>query len=312
MVEENELTKNQKRKKFLETVLARMSAAEVGSSAATIAYYLLLSIFPLIIAVGNILPYLKINAERVLPYIATMLPDSIYTMLEGTIRSLLENSNGGLLSISAIATLWGASRSINALQNSLNKVYGVPRRTNMILTRLFSFGVIFLFLMAVMVLAILFTLGQSILDYILPILSLPESISGLFGTLKWPVTMISLFLTMSVIYSVLPNAKVRLRSILPGAIFSTVGWMALTQFFGLYTKYFSNGLTSYGLIGGFIVFMLWLDFAATVIILGGVINAVCEEYFNGGIEARERRIPAKLSQLITDKQQKKEEVEDDD
>lgn len=298
------LSNNEKIKRFIQTVLGRVKEAEIGPSAATIAYYLLLSLFPLIIAVGNILPYLNINPETVLPYIQSMLPESIFKMLEGTIRSLLETSNGGLLSLSAVATLWGASRSINALQNSLNKVYGVTRRSNMLLTRLFSFGAIFMFLVAVMLLAIVFTLGQSVLDYILPILNLPGTISGLFGTLKWPVTMISLFLTMSLIYSYLPNAKVRLRSVLPGALFSTIGWMALTQFFGLYTKYFSNGFSSYGLIGGFIVFMLWLDFAATVIILGGVINAVTEEYTNGEIETRESRIPDKLTQII--KQTKKE------
>lgn len=293
-----EKIKNDKLKKFIQTVIGRVSGAEIGPSSSTIAYYLLLSIFPLIIAVGNILPFLQINPETVLPYIESMLPVSIYEMLEGTIRSLLENSNGGLLSISAIATLWAASKSINALQNALNKVYGVNNRVNALLTRLFSFAAIFLFLMAVMVLAILFTLGQSILDYVLPILNLPHNISGIFGTLKWPVTMISLFLVMSIIYYFLPNAKVRLRSVLPGAAFSTIGWMALTQFFGLYTKYFSKGFSSYGLIGGFIVFMLWLNFAATVIIIGGVINAVIEEFSNGEIEAKKRKLPNKLSKII--------------
>lgn len=290
--------KNDKVKKLIQTLLGRVAGAEIGPSSSTIAYYLLLSIFPLIIAVGNILPFLQINPETVLPYIESMLPVSIYEMLEGTIRSLLENSNGGLLSISAVATLWAASKSINALQNALNKVYGVKNRVNAVLTRLFSFVAIFIFLIAMMVLAIVFTLGQSILDYLLPILNLPHDIAGIFGTLKWPVTMISLFLVMGIIYYFLPNAKVRLRSVIPGAAFSTLGWMALTQFFGLYTKYFSKGFTSYGLIGGFIVFMLWLNFAATVIIIGGVINAVIEEYVNGEIKTKQSKIPNKLSQIL--------------
>lgn len=302
-----EKIKNDKLKKFIQTVMGRVSGAEIGPSSSTIAYYLLLSIFPLIIAVGNMLPFLQINPETVLPYIESMLPASIYEMLEGTIRSLLENSNGGLLSISAVATLWAASKSINALQNALNKVYGVKSRVNAVLTRLFSFVAIFIFLMAVMVLAILFTMGQSILDYILPILNLPNSISGVFGTLKWPVTMISLFLVMSIIYYFLPNAKVRIRSVLPGAVFSTLGWMGLTQFFGLYTKYFSKGFSSYGIIGGFIVFMLWLNFAATVIIIGGVINAVIEEFSTGEIKAKERRIPKRLTKLIHSKDESKKQ-----
>ncbi len=162
---------------------------------------------------------------------------------------------------------------------------------------------IFLFLIGVVVIAMVFTLGQSVIDYILPIFNLPDAISGIFGTLKWPVTVISLFLTMSIIYGILPNVKIRLRHIFPGAAFTTVGWLVLTQFFGLYTKYFSTGFNSYGPIGVFIIFMLWLDFAATLIIVGGVINAVLEEYFNGGLEHRERRIPTQLSRMVIKRQE---------
>ena len=301
----DKIVKNDKQKKFIKTTLERVAAAEIGPSAATIAYYLLLSIFPLIIAIGNVLPYLKIEPDTVLPYINAMLPESIYEMLEGTISSLLVKSNGGLLSVSAIATLWAASRSINSLQNSLNKVYGVAEQTNKIFTRLFSFVAIFLFLVAMMVIALVFILGQSVLDYLLPIFNLPNSISGVFGTLKWPVTMFSLFLTMSIIYGFLPNAKLRLRFIFPGAAFTTIGWMVLAQGFGLYTRYFSTGFSSYGFIGGFIVFMLWLDFAATLIIIGGVINAVLEEYYNGEIEHRSRIIPNRLGKLGGDKDEEK-------
>ena len=288
---------NQTYRKLIGTIQERFKGAEVGLSAAAIAYYLLLSLFPLTIAIGNILPFLNLVPEMVLPYISAMVPESIFTMLEGTIRSLLSVSNGGVLSVSAIATLWASSRSINALQITLNKVYGVERRANMILTRLFSFGAIFLFLLSVIVVALLFSFGQRILDYILPILNLPISIVDIFQTLKWPVTLLVLFVTMCVIYAFLPNAKVRLRSILPGAIFASVGWMILTQFFGLYTHYFSKGFTSYGLIGGFVVFMLWLDFAATVIILGGLINAVFEEFISGSIETRNSSLNVPLRKI---------------
>lgn len=293
----DKLIQNDKLKKFIYTILERVKLAEIGSSAAAIAYYLLLSIFPLMIAIGNILPFLHINPAEVLNYISEIVPAYIFEMLEGTIHSLLERPNSGLLSVSALATLWAASRSINSLQISLNKVYGVADKTNKIFTRLFSFVAIFAFLMAVVLLAMFFTLGQSILDYLLPLFKLPTSISGIFGTLKWPVTMLSLFFTMSLIYGVLPNVKQRLRFIFPGALFTTIGWMVLSQAFGIYTKYFSTGFNSNTIIGGFVVFMIWLDFAATLIIIGAIINATLGEYFNGEIEQRQRLMKLNLARF---------------
>lgn len=276
----------------------RMTGAEVTTSSAAIAYYLLLSLFPLVIAVGNILPFLDIDPELVLPYIAAMVPRNVYELLESIIRSLLQNTSGSLLSISALATLWAASRSINALQNSLNKVFGVKKRRNMVITRLFSFVAVFFFLMAVVFVAMFFMIGQYLIEYLTPIFNIPESIQGMFGTLRWPVTTITLFVTLFIIYSALPNAKVRLCSILPGTIFATAGWMILTQLFGLYTRFFSKNITSYGLIGSFIVFMLWLNFAATVIILGGIINAVCEMTISGKIEPRHPSIESMTKRVF--------------
>lgn len=291
---------NEKFIKIIKSVQEKFKRAEMSTSAATIAYYLLLSLFPLIIAIGNVLPLFKLDAEKILPYIAMMVPSPIFDMLAGTIENLLSSSNSGWLSISAIATVWASSRSINAMQTSLNKIYGVEAKHNMIIKRLLSFGTIFIFLITIMVVAILFTVGQRILDSVLPIFNLSPDIATWFTTLKWPITMGALFLTMSLIYAALPNAKVSFWSVVSGATFSTVGWMLLTQFFGVYTQFISKGLSSYGIIAGFIVFMLWLDFAAIIIIIGGIVNAVVQDFKPGGIQTREDHF-AKSVNLLKEK-----------
>lgn len=297
MVTENELDRQRQELPFLKSVQTKVTRAEIGNSAATIAYFLLLSLFPLIIVIGNLLPFFKLDATKVLPYIEMMVPTTIFNMLSGTIKELLSTSNGGWLSISAFATVWASSRSINSLQTVLNKIFGVERQRNMIIKRLFSFGTIFLFLILVIVVAILFTVGQRILDGILPIFNLSPDILPWFTTLKWPITMGALFITMSLIYAALPNARLTVRSVVPGALFSTVGWMLLSQFFGLYTKIIARGLSSYGLIAGFVVFMLWLNFAAVIIIIGGIINAVIADRQPGGIQERRHKLALPVDRI---------------
>ena len=90
------------------------------------------------------------------------------------------------------------------------------------------------------------------------------------------------------------------------AIFATIGWMLLSQVFGLYARYFAAKIIGYQIIGSFIVLMIWLNLAATIIILGGIINAVVEEYVSGQ-EIKERtdpvqRISSKIEDTFTNKE----------
>ena len=122
-------------------------------------------------------------------------------------------------------------------------------------------------MVAIVGVVVILGLGQYIIELLQPIFHYSTSVIDTFQALKWPLTTVVLLVIMCLIYAVVPNRKLSLRSILPGAIFSTVGWMLLSQIFGLYVKYFSSRIASYQIIGSFIILMLWLNFAATIIIL---------------------------------------------
>ncbi|EOL47492.1 YihY/virulence factor BrkB family protein [Enterococcus caccae] len=271
---------NEKLIRFIETTQKRMVDSEIGNTSVVVAYYLLLSLFPLLIAVGNLLPYLHIDPNDVLPYIAEAIPKAIFEDLKPAIQSLLTQRSGGLLSISALAALWSASQSINALQTAMNKAFGVEQRKNFIIVRIMSLFVILLFLIAIVGVVGVLGLGKTILDLLQPILHFSTDFIDTFQALKWPITSLVLLVIMCLIYRVVPNAKLTFRSIIPGAVFATAGWMLLSQAFGLYIKYFSSKIASYQIIGSFIILMLWLNLAATIIILGGIINAVVKEYLS--------------------------------
>lgn len=271
---------NEKLMRFIETTQHRMIDSEIGNTSVVVAYYLLLSLFPLLIAVGNLLPYLHIDPNEVLPYIAEAIPKAIFDDLKPAIQSLLTQRSGGLLSISALAALWSASQSINALQTAMNKAFGVEQRKNFIIVRIMSLLVILLFMIAIVGVVGVLGLGKTILDLLQPILHFSTDFIDTFQTLKWPITSFVLLIIMCLIYRVVPNAKLTFRSIIPGAVFATVGWMLLSQAFGIYITNFSSKIASYQIIGSFIILMLWLNFAATIIILGGIINAVVKEYIS--------------------------------
>ncbi|MGM0215596.1 YihY/virulence factor BrkB family protein [Enterococcus sp. AZ109] len=272
---------NEKLMRLIETVQTHVQETEIGDRSVVVAYYLLLSFFPLLIVIGNLLPYLSITPETVLPYVRQIIPAEIYEFLKPAIEGLLSNNSGGLLSISVLAAIWSSSKGVNALQTALNRAYGVEDRGNFVISRIVSVGMVGILLMAVIAIALFFSVGQVIMGSLQPLLGFSSTYIDYFTRLRWPITLIGLIIILSAIYIVIPNARVRLRYTFPGTIFATLGWMILAQGFGLYARTFARSISGYQIIGSFIVLMLWLNFAATIVIFGGIINVTLEEIRTG-------------------------------
>lgn len=295
------LQSNEKLMKLLKITQRRVSAANIGNNSVVVAYYLLLSLFPLMIAVGNLLPFLHIDPNSILPYIKNVIPDEVYQFIGPAIQNLLTQSSGSLLSVSALAAVWSASQSINGLQTAMNRAYGVEDRNNFIVVRIVSVLILVLLLFAIIAVTLVLGVGKAVLDGLQPIFGFSSEIIGLFQTLKWPLSILTLVVIMTVIYWVVPNAKVTFKAVIPGAVIATVGWMILGQVFGIYTMFFASKVSGYQIIGSFIVLMIWLNLAATIVIFGGIVNAIVAEYTTGE-EVAEREGPLdKLSTKIQEK-----------
>ncbi|MDR2277849.1 MAG: YihY/virulence factor BrkB family protein [Vagococcus sp.] len=304
-MQEEQAEKRPSWKESFKIFIDTFQQAEVNIYAIVITYYLLLSFFPLLIALGNILPYLNLNDQNVLPYIQELLPAYVYNTVSETVSSLLKTSSGGLLSISAIGTFWAVSKGINGIRISLDKAYGVEKEKLQFLRRLFSFLMVFLLILSIFFLLLIMGFGQTVLEYVLPIFGLPDEILTTFKTLRWPLTSSVLLVILIMLYYFVPSAKVHFRTILPGAVFTTIGWMLVTQFYSIYISYFSKRINSYGAIGSVIFFILWLNIAATLIIVGGVINVTIEKLVYGEICSKRSVLGDFIESKMATKEEKK-------
>ncbi|MDC7953083.1 YihY/virulence factor BrkB family protein [Liquorilactobacillus mali] len=284
-------------KEVVKDSVKRSSSININNTSIVIAYYSLLAIFPSIILIGNTLPLLNIKAATVLMYLESAVPATIYKTLNPIIISFLERSSGGLISVSALVALWATSRGVNALKLAFNEAYGVEESQNAITARIISFFLTLIFIFLMIAIILLFSFGQTILDYLTPIFQLPRELGNIFSTLRWPVTLLGLFFIISLIYYFLPNAKLHLHLIIPGAVIATLGWIALAQGFSIYVRYFAKSVLSYGTIGTFIVLLFWLNYSGWIIMIGAVLNASLEKYFYKEIRVKK----AKLKEYIKKK-----------
>ena len=268
-------------REFLKLALRRFNDAELGMTAASLAFYSLLSMFPMLILLGNLLPLFGFSYDGVADYLEQVVPSDIMSWIEPIIHNLLNSTSGSALSIGAIATLWAASLGINGLKNGFNKAYGITPPQNYFVQRILSMLIIFLLIVALGMVMVAFTFGRQFLEWIVPLLGLSDSWLNTFDSLRWPVTVSALIVVIGSVDFFLPNVKIKFWTIIPGAAFTIASWLGLAQGFSLYMRVFGSRFTSYGTLGTVMVLLLWLNFSAMLLLIGGVINALVAEYFTG-------------------------------
>lgn len=245
--------------------------------AAQLAYFFLLSLFPLLLFLVSLLPYLPITQEDILAVIRDFAPKDSMRLIESNI-SALSKKNGGLLSFGIIATIWSASNGINAIVRAFNKAYDVKETRHFLVARgmaiLFTFAMLFVFVIALL----LPVFGKIIGVYLFAEFGLSDEFMTIWNTLRWLVSSIILFIVFTGLYWIAPNTKLKCITVIPGAIFATVGWELSSLAFSYYVSNFGNYSATYGSIGAIIVLMIWFYLTGIIIILGGEINAVYSKY----------------------------------
>nr|WP_211089111.1 YihY/virulence factor BrkB family protein [Levilactobacillus tujiorum] len=270
--------------RIIQTISKHYQMANVSDSAAVLAYYTLLSLFPALLVLASLLPFFHIETSTVMDGIEPFLPENIYDILAPIIHSFLNNRNGSVLSIGVIVAIWSSSRAVAAFQRTVNGAYGVMRKQNAIVNRIVAFFwmvalIAFLFLMM-----LFFSVGQIVLERLTPLLQLPTQLLSYVNAAKWPVTFIMTFFILMILFYFVPSVKLKVRYVWPGALTATLGWLLLSQAFSWYLKFFVHNIDSYKTIGTFIVLMFWLDFTALILMFGAVLNAAIQDLVEGTIE----------------------------
>lgn len=276
----------QQLKTFYDLFVEHFVMAQISFSASTLAYYTLLSLFPGLLILGNLLPMMGMNANVVLSYVQPAIPNNVFRFIRPLVADYLSRGNGGELTIGLVIALWSTSNGFAAFQRSVNQAYGVARNQNPLINR----GVAFLWTVVLLVvlfsIALVYGLGEPILRGIQPIFHFNSLYIRIFGSLKFPVTFVVLFLALSMLYYLVPNARIMIRYVWPGTLLVSLCWMALSKFFSMYTTIFAHSVTSSKTIGAFIVLMIWLDFSGMIIMVGAVLNASLQMYFEGEIHEK--------------------------
>ena len=265
-------------KKSLWRLYSKLDDDNVFNGAATLAYYSLFSLFPAMIFLLSILPYLPVHNlhQAIMEFISQVWPSQVTEQLEGVIAQVTQNKHTGLLSFGAILTIWSASSGMYALMQQLDATYEVRERRPFWRAR----GLAILLMLGLSVVVIisfaLIVVGGTVQTYLSDYLGMSAMLVVVFQIFRWVVILTLLLLSFSLTYYFGPDVEQRFKFVTPGAVIGVAVLVTATLVFRFYVEKFGNYAATYGSLGAVISLMLWLYIAGLVVLSGSSINALIE------------------------------------
>lgn len=249
-----------------------VAALHVPLHAANAGFFIVLSVFPGLVLILSLLRYTGLEVDALLDVLAPILPDALQDTAENLIVSTYESSSRMVVGISALTALWSASRGIYGLLTGLNGVYGVTEHRGYVRTRLISMVYTLSFLLVLMLTLILHVFGTTLIRL------LPEEKSPFLKFLTEAVAFRFFLLLIvqtvffCVVYMVLPDMRSGFWDSVPGALLSSIGWLAFSDLFSLYVVYFPRYANIFGSVYAVALSMLWLYCCLSIVFYGGALN----------------------------------------
>jgi len=253
-------------------IFRRVQRMHISSHAANTGYFLVMSVFPALLLILSLLRYTPLDAQDLLTLLESFLPQALMSSVERVVISTYAHTSRLVISVSAVGTLWSASRGIYGLMEGLNEIYEAPENRGYFRTRLLCMLYTFAFLVVLLVTLVLGVFGDSLLQLLPPA-------SGGLGVLLTEVIDLRFFLMLFLqtalfcaMFMVLPNRKNSFRESLPGAVLASAGWLIFTQLFSFYVEHFSGYSNIYGNVYAVALGLLWLYCCMSIVFCGGALN----------------------------------------
>ncbi len=270
---------------------------DVVGLSAEVAFYGMFSLFPFVILLQSLEPYLP-KGTRVIPWILDMIQQMtsgddgrLFTIIKEEILQPAQSRRNGLLSVGIILTLWGASRGFGVVVKGINRAYGMEDQRNYLERRLMGLAMT-LALLVFLIGGVLFGIfGAQLLEPITSALGLGFIPTFAIRILRWPVAFVLMGIGLGLLYHFAPVHRGKWRWTTPGSLFAVIAMALLSWMLGWFISQNMFQITwlTYSSFSFMLVILLWLYLMGFSVLVGGEINAVLDRRLDeGGLSGSQR------------------------
>ncbi len=254
-----------------------VSALQIRLHAASACYFIVLAVFPALLLLLGLVKAAGLEVEQLAEIFSGVIPEALLAGAEELILLTYDKISASAIGLSAVTTLWSASRGVYGLLTGLNAVYGVPETRGYVKTRLLCVLYTFAFLLVLILTLLLHVFGTRVTA----VLERMEAPFFRFLTDYLNLRFVLLLVLQSGIFTAmflaLPNRRSAFREAVPGALLASAGWLTFSNLYSIYVERFAHLGNIYGSVYAVALSMLWLYCCMSIVFYGGVLNRLLNE-----------------------------------
>ncbi len=249
---------------------------DLQTKANAMAYNFILSVFPGIIFIFTLIPYIPIAHldVEIMEFLSNTMPKSLFDQASETILDIVSKQRGGLLSLGFLLSLYAAMNGSLAMMGAFNNCYKTVDKRGFLKTRLIALAITFMLIFVLLIAIVIITIGELVLGYLEKNTQIFDNyIWYLLLILRYLMVIIAFFFSISFIYYYAPALHKRFGFLSFGSVVATILIILVSLGFSVYLNNFATYNKVYGSIGTLIALMLWFYLISYILLIGFELNA---------------------------------------
>ncbi len=245
-----------------------------SARASAISWSFFLSIFPFLLFLLNLIPYVPIDdfEKNFFEFINEALPKQTSVFFSGIFEDIASNPRGGLLSTVFVLSILFMTNGINAVFSGFGYSYHISLNRNFFRQYVVALGVS-LIVASLLLITVIGTLYFTYLVNNLNEMGMVDDTVFWLTIGRYSLFVFMIFVIIATLFYFGTSEGKQNKFFSPGALMTTLLIIVTTYLFGIYIDNFSNYNKLYGSIGAVLILMLYIWLNANLLLLGFELNA---------------------------------------
>jgi len=259
--------------------IKKISNDEILDRANGVAFSFTLAIFPAIIFLFTLVPFIgtfypEVTTDVIIEFMEDMMPETLYAAADTTIHDIISRKRGGLLSFGFILALYLSTNGMSNLMSAFNSCYKTIETRGFFKMRITATGLIFVLAFCIITAVALLIVSEHFLNnFDFRALIQEKASIDVLVSLRYLILYGLFQIAISSIYYFAPAVHEKWSFFSLGSVFASLACIISSIVFTFSVNNFGNYNTLYGSIGVLLVLMLWLFILSLILLVGFEMNA---------------------------------------
>lgn len=289
----------------------KLSDDMVNAHAASAAFFVFLSIFPILMIACSILPLTPLDASSIIGFVNEHFPDWARKISSDIIRDVFKLSPA-IFSFSIVMALWSCARGMLSLVTGFNAAEGVKETRNYFRVRFWCIIYTLMLLSIILILITFIVFGRSIVEWLMDYFPVLSIVLSVLFSLRYVIVFVVMMLIFSCMYYFMPNKRSSSFILkMPGAFIAALAWSVLSWGFSIYVEILGS-INMYGSLTTIVLLLFWLFLCMFFLLLGNELNVFFNYYIALAVVKYKYREKHKIKQKIKEKIYSRQDTQEGD